>query len=74
MSLEVYRQAPKLGLDPGGTSGHPMMGHPLTGKDPRSKDATMSCLSCHDPHSSALPKLMAAGVKSQEALCSQCHK
>jgi predicted CXXCH cytochrome family protein len=74
VSLEAYNQAPKLGLDPGGTSGHPMMGHPLTGKDPRSKEATISCLSCHNQHSSALPKLMAAGVKSQEELCAQCHK
>jgi len=74
VSLEAYRQAPKLGLDPGGNSGHPLMGHPLTGKDPRSKDATLSCLSCHNQHTSALPKLMAAGVKSQEDLCMQCHK
>jgi predicted CXXCH cytochrome family protein len=74
MSLEAYRQAPKLKLDPSGTSGHPVMGHPLTGKDPRSKDGTLSCLSCHNPHSSALPELMPAGVKSQMDLCSECHK
>ncbi|MFZ0963598.1 MAG: cytochrome c3 family protein [Terriglobia bacterium] len=74
VSLEAYNQAPKLGLDAGGTSGHPIMGHPLTGKDPRGKDATLSCLSCHNPHSSALPQLMPAGVKSQVDLCSECHK
>jgi predicted CXXCH cytochrome family protein len=74
VSLEGYRQAPKLGLDPGGTSGHPVMGHPLTGKDPRSKDGILSCLSCHNPHSSALPKLMPAGLKSGLDLCAECHK
>jgi len=74
VSLEVYRQAAKLGLDPGGTSGHPMMGHPLTGKDPHVKDGVISCLSCHNPHSSTLPKLTPAGVKSQMELCAQCHK
>lgn len=74
VSLEVYHQAPKLGLDPGGTTGHPMMGHPLMGKDPHLKDGVMSCLSCHNQHSSALPKLMPAGVKSQQDLCTECHK
>jgi predicted CXXCH cytochrome family protein len=74
MSLEEYRQAPKLGLDPGGTSGHPLMGHPLTGKDPHIKGGVMSCLTCHNQHSSALPKLMPAGVKSQQELCMECHK
>jgi predicted CXXCH cytochrome family protein len=74
VSLEAYRQAPKLGLDPSGTSGHPVVGHPLTGKDPRSKDGILSCLSCHNPHSSALPKLMPAGLKSGLDLCAECHK
>jgi predicted CXXCH cytochrome family protein len=74
VSLEGYAQAPKLGLDPGGTSGHPVRGHPLTGKDPRRKDGILSCLSCHSPHSSALPKLMPAGLKSNADLCAQCHK
>jgi predicted CXXCH cytochrome family protein len=74
VSLEAYRQAPKLRLDPSGTSGHPVVGHPLTGKDPRSKDGILSCLSCHNPHSSALPKLMPAGLKSGLDLCAECHK
>jgi predicted CXXCH cytochrome family protein len=74
VSLRDYRQAPKLELDRGGTSGHPIMGHPLTGKDPRNKDATLSCLSCHDPHSSALPNLMPPSAKSLTNLCAECHK
>lgn len=37
LSLDEYSKAPKLGLDPGGTSGHPIMGHPLMGKDPGAK-------------------------------------
>jgi predicted CXXCH cytochrome family protein len=74
VSLDEYRQAPKLSLDNSGTSGHPTKGHPLSGRDPRKKGATMSCLSCHDPHSSALPNLMPAGLKSQRDLCTQCHK
>jgi predicted CXXCH cytochrome family protein len=74
VTLDDYRQAPKLELDPGGTSGHPVKGHPLTGRDPRKKDGPLSCLSCHDPHSSALPNLMPPGVKSQADLCAECHK
>jgi predicted CXXCH cytochrome family protein len=74
VSLEAYRQAPKLALDLSGTSGHPVVGHPLTGRDPRSKDGILSCLSCHNPHSSALPKLMPAGLRSDLDLCAECHK
>jgi predicted CXXCH cytochrome family protein len=74
VSLDDYRQAPKLELDRGGTSRHPITGHPVVGKDPRRKDAMLSCLSCHDPHSSALPNLMPAGAKSEADLCAECHK
>jgi predicted CXXCH cytochrome family protein len=74
ISLDEYSQAPKLGLDSSGSSGHPIMGHPLTGRDPRKKDTPLNCLSCHDPHSSALPKLMPAGLQSDLDLCAQCHK
>jgi len=74
VSLDDYRQAPKLELDRGGTSGHPIMGHPLVGTDPRKKDGTLSCLSCHDQHSTALPKLMPKGVASQIDLCAECHR
>jgi predicted CXXCH cytochrome family protein len=74
VTFDDYRKAPKIELDRGGTSGHPIMGHPFTGKDPRKQGATLSCLSCHDPHSSALPNLMPADVKTDLDLCGQCHK
>ena len=64
VTFDDYRQAPKLELDPGGISGHLVMGHPLSGKDQRNKDVTLSCLSCHDPHSSALPSLMPSNLKT----------
>jgi len=74
ISLDQYNQATKIGLDPSGSTGHPIMGHPLTGKDPRQKDALLNCVSCHNPHSSALPKLLPAEIKNGLDLCAQCHK
>jgi predicted CXXCH cytochrome family protein len=71
MSLDEYRQAPKLGLDPSGTTGHPILGHPVTGKDPHGKE--LNCLSCHDPHSSAVSNLMPHGIEKGKDLCARCH-
>lgn len=74
LALEDYRQAVKIGLDRSGTRGHPIMGHPITGKDPRQKDATISCLSCHAPHSSPAAKLLPADIKAETELCGECHQ
>jgi predicted CXXCH cytochrome family protein len=75
VSLEEYRQAPKLGLDRSGTRNHPIMGHPVSGvKDPRKKGEMITCLSCHAPHSSELANLMPKGVKSSLDLCTACHQ
>lgn len=73
--LDEYRQAKKLGLDRSGKSGHPIMGHPIEGRDdPRKKGTPLSCLSCHVQHSSAIPALMPAEVKSDIELCTKCHE
>jgi len=73
IGLDEYGKAMKIGLDRGGATGHPVMGHPISGKVPGKKDVTLSCLSCHAPHSSALPNLMPPGVKTDVDLCGQCH-
>jgi predicted CXXCH cytochrome family protein len=69
-----YRQSPKISLDRSGTRGHPIMGHPVAGKDPRHKDAALSCLSCHTPHSSTVANLLPPGIKSSTGLCAECHQ
>ena len=74
VSYQEYRLAPKIKLDPSGTSGHPVPSHPLTGPDPRKKDATLSCLSCHNPHGSSTTDLLVTGIKNDSELCVQCHQ
>ena len=74
ISLDEYRKAIKIELDRNGATGHPIMGHPISGKVPGKKDVTLSCLSCHAPHSSALPNLMPTGSKTGLGLCGQCHQ
>jgi predicted CXXCH cytochrome family protein len=47
--------------------------HPLSGKpDPSHPGKTLSCLSCHSPHSSDNPKLFLKG-KAKMEVCSNCH-
>jgi predicted CXXCH cytochrome family protein len=74
LSFDAFHEAPKIGLEPSGLSGHPIAGHPISGADPRDKNAGMSCLSCHAPHSSALPHLLPSGFKNSTELCASCHK
>lgn len=74
LALDDYRQAPKISLDRSGTRGHPLMGHPVTGQDPRPKGGTLSCLSCHVPHSSTAAKLFHTDAKSVIGLCGECHQ
>jgi len=58
--------------------GHPVMGHPVSDvADPSDLTKTimkMSCLTCHQPHSSANPGLLANDQKNNGQFCAQCHK
>lgn len=49
--------------------------HPVSGKpDPSRKGKEISCLSCHNPHSSEHRSLLAHDRAKVENLCLQCHK
>lgn len=58
--------------------GHPVVGHPVADvMDPtnQSKVKTpLSCLSCHQPHASAQPDLLAKDQQNNMAFCDNCHK
>jgi len=58
--------------------GHPVKGHPVTDvMDP--SDVTkvkipISCLTCHQPHSSAKPDLLVNDQANNMEFCHSCHK
>jgi predicted CXXCH cytochrome family protein len=58
--------------------GHPIMGHPVSDV-PDPTDVTkfiqkMNCLTCHQPHSSAYPDLLAKDQQNNTQFCAACHK
>ena len=72
---EAYlRKAPVLPLQYG--AGHPVDSHPITGpvdaKDPAK--GQISCLTCHQPHSSDQPGLLAKDQKPGMDFCKTCHQ
>ncbi len=67
-------QVRPIDLDEAGR-GHPMAGHPTSGaSDPLKKDRPFNCVSCHAPHGSPNPKLIAFELKPGEGICQKCHK
>ncbi len=49
--------------------------HPVWGKvDPTNSSRELSCISCHNPHSSSKLKLFANETKSPDSLCLMCHR
>jgi predicted CXXCH cytochrome family protein len=58
--------------------GHPIIGHPVSDVvDPRDITkvmTTLSCLSCHQPHSSAHQNLLVKDQENNTAFCATCHK
>ena len=48
--------------------------HPIgeKAKDPRNKNLTVTCLSCHSPHGSDFKKML--HFETQTEMCTNCHK
>jgi predicted CXXCH cytochrome family protein len=58
--------------------GHPLQGHPISDvvdpSDVTKIIAKIDCLSCHQPHSSAQPDLLAKDQVNNAQFCASCHK
>ena len=58
--------------------GHPLEGHPISDvvdpTDTTKVHAKIDCLSCHQPHSSAQPNLLAKDQVNNAEFCASCHK
>ena len=65
-----------IGLDKGEMAGHPMEGHPISGRNTAlgKIDGDVTCLSCHQPHASDVRNLMPPGIARDIDLCNKCHK
>jgi predicted CXXCH cytochrome family protein len=49
--------------------------HPLRGRaDPVRTSRELSCVSCHNPHSSSQQKLFVNEQAGTDSVCRQCHK
>ena len=59
-------------------TGHPVAGHPVSDlvdpADPTKVKTPINCLTCHQPHASAQPDLLAKDQANNMAFCSGCHK
>jgi predicted CXXCH cytochrome family protein len=68
-----FQKIPKIVLDRAGRTGHPYLGHPVTGgNDPFREGQPYSCLSCHEPHAASVPRLLRESWKELD-VCEQCH-
>ena len=58
--------------------GHPVTGHPVSDlmdpANPGKIKTQLSCLTCHQPHSSAEAKLLVKDQANNMAFCDTCHK
>ena len=70
---ENFRQmATKISLD-SQNRGHPYIGHPVSGPGiAPQQDKTLSCVSCHTPHSGTMVQRFVGELRGN-ALCLSCH-
>ena len=62
-------------LDASRVSGHPTIAHPVDARqDPSRKGRTLDCASCHNPHGTAVAKLLRFGATGISSLCIRCHR
>ena len=70
---DYFKKVPVLPLRYG--RGHPTERHPIstTINTKTQKSVAMNCLTCHQPHASAKPGLLAKDQENNMAFCKSCH-
>ena len=70
---DALKKTPILPLQYG--TGHTTKGHPVANalNTKTGKPVTMTCLTCHQPHSSAKPNLLVKDQEANMAFCKTCH-
>lgn len=71
-----FRGVAYLGLNKTHTANHPTGGHPVSGPNPlhgASGPKEMSCLACHEAHTSTQVHLRLRQYPTQMQLCTSCH-
>jgi predicted CXXCH cytochrome family protein len=76
ITLDRLKGSQYIGLDQARNVNHPVEGHPVRGPNTAqgAGASEISCLSCHQPHHSAMPNLLPAKFLTETALCESCHK
>ena len=76
LTFDEMKGAHFVTLDKMEMTGHPMEGHPISGRNSKlGKDGgEITCLTCHQPHHSQVSNLMPSDVSSDIDLCNKCHK
>jgi predicted CXXCH cytochrome family protein len=73
LTADDLAQVPRFFVDAKRHLGHPYVNHPVAGgPDPLRKGEDFSCLTCHLPHTSAIPMLLSPPWEKAE-ICDQCH-
>jgi predicted CXXCH cytochrome family protein len=71
----TFRQPHPLTQRPGSGSGGASKAHPISGvENPRRLGTEMSCVSCHNPHSSDWGSLFRYKTEKPQDLCAYCHR
>lgn len=73
LERRLFERAPRIGLEPDGTRGHPVVKHPVANRlDPKT-GGSFGCPSCHNPHGSRGPRLFRFDALTLVELCRNCH-
>ena len=74
MDQAAFEQIEKIAPNAGVKAGHPFAKHPLADITDPVRGEKISCLSCHQPHSSPADKLIVVAKTHEGDVCAACHE